>query len=774
MNTMHPLCLAENMITGNGYRISVLTDRLIRLEYQPESLFNDEATQIVLNRDFPVVSYTCEKTDGRLVIETDFLRLSYDEQPFSDAGLMIEIKRSGRVWHFTKDRENFANLGGTARTLDDTDGLIRPEPGLFSYLGWSKLDDSASALITADGIRERDTEEIDIYFFGYENDYLGCLRDFYHLCGHTPMIPRFALGNWWSRYYKYTEESYMALVEAFERENVPLSVAVIDMDWHLVQIDPKYGHGWTGFTWNPEFFPDYRRFLRRLHEHHLAVTLNLHPAHGIRAHEAMYPAVARRLGIDPATEEPARFDLADPAFRDAYFEEVLHPYEEDGVDFWWIDWQQGTRAGSSNIDPLWLLNHFHYHDQERQNRRPMIFSRYAGPGSHRYPVGFSGDTHATWESLEIQPWFTSTASNIGYGWWSHDIGGHMHGSKNEERLVRWVQYGVFSPIMRLHSTNNDFFAKEPWKLDEPYRRIVDEMLRLRHRLIPYLYTMCYLAWKEDLPLIRPVYYHHADDRAAYEVRNEYYFGTELLVGAITEPMDPELRMASVSVLIPEGRWYDILTGQAYEGRSRRKLYRRLDSIPVLLKAGGILPLAAASGDLSATEVPKSMDLYVGAGASGSFTLYEDDGVSNDYLEGAGAFTLIEAVYSESEGETVITIHPVKGDSRWTPVSRTWNVHLLGAGHNGEASVQTISVDAAEGGRIVFRHGRLAQTDKKQALFDLLDYVWTSMDTKLRIYQLYREAADDREFLRALDDIEAPEQLKDAITELFEDGTDSKE
>ena len=107
----------------------------------------------------------------------------------------------------------------------------------------------------------------------------------------------------------------------------------------------------------------------------------------------------------------------------------------------------------------------------------MTFSRYAGPGSHRYPVGFSGDTVVTWESLQFQPYFTSTASNIGYGWWSHDIGGHMNGYKDDELEGRWYQLGVFSPINRLHSTKNEFNGKEPWRFKAEVRAAMDDFLR---------------------------------------------------------------------------------------------------------------------------------------------------------------------------------------------------------------------------------------------------------------------------------------------------------
>ena len=187
-----------------------------------------------------------------------------------------------------------------------------------------------------------------------------------------------------------------------------------------------------------------------------------------------------------------------------YFELVHHPLERQGVDFWWIDWQQGSNSGVEGLDPLWMLNHYHYLDNCRNGNRGMIFSRYAGPGSHRYPVGFSGDTIISWDSLDFQPYFTANASNIGYGWWSHDIGGHMLGVKDDELAVRWLQLGVFSPILRLHSSCSEFNGKEPWRYDRVAEQVMKEFLRLRHKLIPYLYTMNVRASVESIPLMQPM------------------------------------------------------------------------------------------------------------------------------------------------------------------------------------------------------------------------------------------------------------------------------
>ncbi len=158
------------------------------------------------------------------------------------------------------------------------------------------------------------------------------------------------------------------------------------------------------------------------------MSLNVHPAEGVHAHEERYAGDRRAAWASTPTRSCRSLRPDRPAtFLEAYFEELHHPLEDEGVDFWWLDWQQGGVTRIPGLDPLWLLNHFHYLDSGRDGRRPLTFSRYAGVGSHRYPIGFSGDTVITWASLDFQPYFTATASNVGYGWWSHDIGGHFFG-----------------------------------------------------------------------------------------------------------------------------------------------------------------------------------------------------------------------------------------------------------------------------------------------------------------------------------------------------------
>ena len=514
----------------------------------------------------------------------------------------------------------------------------------------------------------------DLYFFGYGHNYKEALNDFYRLCGKTPMLPRFALGNWWSRYYKYTEESYMELMERFERENLPFTVAVIDMDWHLVDIDPKYGSGWTGYTWNREFFPDPERFLRRLHEKGMRTTLNVHPAEGVQAHEEMYQEMAEVMGVDVEAEDPVLCDPASPEFMEAYFQYLHHPREKEGVDFWWIDWQQGSNCKIEGLDPLWIFNHFHFLDSKRNGKRPMTFSRYAGPGSHRYPIGFSGDTVITWESLDFQPYFTNTAANIGYGWWSHDIGGHMLGYKNDEMTARWTQYGIFSPIMRLHSSSSEFNGKEPWRFKKEAELAMGEALRMRHAMIPYLYTMNYRSYQKNLPVNLPMYYEYPEEKKAYEVENQFLFGTEMIVAPVTQPRVSGLNVAKVTVWLPEGIWYDIFTGTMYRGGRMMDMYRTIDSIPVLAKAGGILPFTDEISGVQASHNPNTLRIKVFAGADGSFELYEDDNETCLYEEGHCVIT--EMRYNENE-EAVFMMLPSKGEISLIPQKRSYQVEMTG-------------------------------------------------------------------------------------------------
>ncbi len=640
----------EAQVVGEYYRFTLLTEHILRMEYDPEGKFEDRPSQTVLNRFLPAPRFHVKDKDGVLEIDTAEYHLTYhhkENTPFDKGNLVIQAKNGytsyGNIWRFGElsygNPPKDDNLLGTTRTLDRSDGAVPLSHGLMDRAGKSFFDDSETALLEEDGSfspRREGTQ--DVYYVCCQHSFAETLSDFYQITGAPPMLPRYALGNWWSRWWKYTEESYTKLMDDYKAIGAPFTVAVLDMDWHITEPDPKYGSGWTGFTWNRKLFPDPARFLGALHQRGLRVTMNLHPAEGVRAFEEAYPAMAEAMGVDTEKEEPVGFDFTSPRFVDAYFEKLLRSHEDMGVDFWWMDWQQGTKSAVKGLDPLWLLNHYHYLDQTARGKRGLLLSRYAELGSHRYPVGFSGDTAVTWETLDFQPYFTATATNAGFPWWSHDIGGFHFGTREPELFCRWLQLGVFSPIVRLHSTRNEFLSKDPRTFGKAAQENICFHLRLRHHLIPYIYSEIYRQHTEHKALIRPLYYHFADTPAAYTCPNEYFFGSELIACPITTPASQETERGKVKVWIPEGVHTDIFSGKTYLGPRTTTLYRKVDEIPVLARPGAILPLAVMEDGDNSVENPKEMEILVFPGNSGSYTLFEDDGESDAFRDGKQFFT----------------------------------------------------------------------------------------------------------------------------------------
>ena len=774
------------IIQGEKYRFTVLTEEMIRLEYCEDGKFEDRATQCVIDRKFKVPEYQVIENEESLEIITDKIHLVYNKQKFTDYGLSVQVRGNisvyHSIWHFG---EEATDLRGTARTLDEADGAIELEHGIISRFGYGILDDSRSLVITEDGwVEPRKEDCIDIYFLGYGHEYEHCLKDYYHLTGKTPLLPRYALGNWWSRFYRYNDQEYKALMTRFEKEEIPFSVSVIDMDWHLVDIDPKYGSGWTGYTWNKELFPDPKEFMTWLHDHGLKVTLNVHPAGGVQAHEEKYKEMAEAMGRDWEKEEPVNFDVTDQKFLKAYFEYLHHPNEEEGVDFWWLDWQQGGLSKIPGLDPLWMLNHYHYLDSGRRGKRRLTFSRYAGMGSHRYPVGFSGDTIISWESLAFQPYFTANASNVGYGWWSHDIGGHMKGYRDEELSTRWIQFGVFSPIMRLHSSNSAFTGKEPWNYNAVSENIMKRYLKLRHEMIPYLYTMNYHASHDGQPLIRPMYYLEPEQPEAYEVPNEYYFGTELVVCPITEPTDKAAGTACVKAWIPEGKWYDIFSGLKYDGGRMLELYRSLEDIPVLAKEGAIIPLTDLTEYTNSVENPKELAVKIVPGKKNAFILMEDTGDTCEDKEENWAQTKLEWI-----NENEFIIHPANGNLDVIPKRRTWKMEFYGIADVDNLEV-TVGGKAIETERIYdekrhicqvnipetevteqitisFSKGYLLRENNKPAeIFALLYQAKIEYEVKEKIYGYMKEGKTSSEMLGIIQAMHLPDSVCGMLSEVL--------
>ena len=766
----------ENQIyIGDYYRVTVLTSRLIRVEYSAEKKFVDLASYAVWFRKFNDVQFSVTEQGPTAVVETDDVKFFINKN--NGKPLFVEIKESGRKIKC----DNKGNFKGTCRTLDMTFGKTKLTDGLITKNGVYVLDDSNSVLIDENGnFQPREGNNKDLYIFAYEKNYRETIKAFYKISSPTPLIPRFALGVWWSRYHAYTQKEYLDLMARFKAENIPLTVATVDMDWHWVKdIEKKFGvkyGGWTGYSWNTELFPNYKEFLQELKEDNLHVTLNLHPADGVHSYEDMYEDMAKAVGIDPKTKEKVKFQCGSNDFWNAYFDVLHKPYEKDGVDFWWIDWQQGKKSDVKGLDPLNALNHYHYYDNAENGDIPLVLSRYAGIGSHRYPLGFSGDTAINWKVLDFQPYFTANAANVAYTWWSHDIGGHHMGYRDDDLYMRWLQFGVFSPIMRLHSTAIELLGKEPWKYRSDIYSCAKEWLNLRHRLIPYIFTMDYRNHKNGIALCEPMYYAYPNDDNAYNVPNQYMFGSELMVCPITAKQNKKTNFGEVKAWLPKGRWTDIFTGQSYNGDKVVTLHRDLNSIPVLAKEGAILPFAQSKSN--DTSNPDELEIWIYSG-NNSFTLYEDNG-KTDY-ENHNAKTTFSVSFDEAGKQLTFSVHNPVGDTSVIPQNRKLRlvfkdlqVNQLACSdyeimiENGNAVIEISDFTPESNVEIKLENAEIKKTEslKEQVIYILSR--WQERTVKKAVAYKPFEKAETREEIRiALKKAKLPKAVSAAVEEWIE-------
>ncbi len=674
-------------------RFTVLTPELIRMEWAADGRFEDHASFVFINRRLPVPKFEVSKMRSgsaqTLAIETSALTLNYapkSDGRFAANSLSITLTVDGKKVTWQPGAIDPGNLKGTTRTLDGALGDKTKEPigyGFISRSGWAVEDDSTRPLFDSADFRFLQGENSpwpwvierpagarqDLYFFGYGHNYRKALGDYVRVAGRIPLPPRFAFGAWWSRYWAYSDQEIEEIIRSFHENDTPLDVFVIDMDWHINNEQLKamgekdqsdHTLGWTGYTWNKLLFPDPSQFLARLHADGLKTSLNMHPASGVQPWEDAYPAMAKAMGIDPASKKYVPFDITDKKYATNYMDLLHHPLEKQGIDFWWLDWQQEPTTKLPNVNPTWWLNYVHFTDQQREGKRPLLFHRWGGLGNHRYQIGFSGDTVSVWDSLAFQPWFTATAANVGYAYWSHDIGGHMPGAVDPELYTRWVQFGAFSPILRTHTTKNPDSERRIWAYPEPFSSILRSTFQLRYALQPYIYTEARKTYDTGVAFFRPLYYDWPEDNEAYSSKNEYLFGDQMLAAPVVAPADKTSGLATEHVWLPEGDWIEWPTGKNLTGPASFDRSFAIDQTPVYIKAGAIVPMQPPMLYTGQKPVdPLIVNVWpLKPGTTSSYAVYEDSGVAEDYQRGVFARTPIKATQT---GDTLsVEIGPIEG------------------------------------------------------------------------------------------------------------------
>ena len=658
------------VLKGTKYRITVLSDILVRLEYSENGTFEDRPTTFAWKRNFPSPQYQVKESSTHLEITTSHFKLTYKkEAPFlgsamnPTSNLKIELVGTDRTWYF--HHPEVRNFGAPGMGFDLETSKNKFRKGLFSPDGFASVDDSNSLAIDAGGDLVARNPETDLYVFLYHNDFTTCLKDYYQLTGSPALLPRYAFGNWWSRNITYNDKSLKELVDTFREKEIPLSVLVLNEDWHLKkEIKKKEIH--SGFTFNKNLFAAPYNMIQYLHSKGIRLGLNVNPEQGIFDTEEYYQKALTYLPADEHGVIP--FDVYNPKFIDVYLKLFVHPLDALGIDFYWIDYQN-----KEAWNKLWVLDHYHFNDMKRDyKRRPMILTRNPLVAAHRYPVLYSGQTIVSWETLKQIPFYNSSATNIGVNYWSHDIGGFHKGIEDNELYTRFVQLGAFSPILKFGSEKGKYYKREPWKWSVKTYKIVKDYLELRHRMIPYLYAEGYKYHKYGMPLLQPIFYKYPEMYDDNNYRNEYYLGTELFVCPIISKKDYDMNRVIHKFYMPDGIWYDFFTGKKFPGGKNYVSFFKDQDYPVFAKTGAIIPFGNQD-DLNDTTPPKNMEIHIFPGKDNQYNLYEDDGVSDLYRKGYYLLTSIE--YNYLPNNYTVIIRSVEGKSGIIPERRNYKIRF---------------------------------------------------------------------------------------------------
>lgn len=594
------------VIRGNTYRFTVLTPRLIRIEYSKTGAFEDRATSLVVNRKFSDFDFTAGGEDPALIIKTEYFTLTYvKERPMTMGNLKIVLNGLDKEWY--PGNKEVRNVGSIGYSLDYLENSLKLNKGLYSLDGFAVIDDSKSLIIDNEVFYSRPADTFDIYVFAYRTDLGLCLQDYFNLTGYPPMIPRYSLGCWWYKNDMYNMYNIDDIIKKFDDNKIPLSVFLLGNKWH---------NNILNFSYDPSLFdvralPDYYKSKKQV----FGLTIN--PELPLNNLDPLYNIVMKYI---PINNNYLGFYPFSNSTINVYLNVVVSTLLNTGIKFFNIDYNN-----QNDLTGLFLLNHYHY-VVGNLNERGIILSRNPGVAPHRYPIIYSGKTRVGWDTLKNLPAYNNSASNLGVSWHAHAIGGYYGGIEDDELFIRYIQFGVFSPIFILAGEAGKFYKREPWKWDSIKLGVIREYMCLRNKLVPYIYNEGYIYHKYGVPLIQPLYYKYPKIYDEPNYVNQYFFGSKIMISPIIKKKNYEMNRVVQRVFIPNGVWYDYNSGKKFVGNKYYTGFYKENDYPIFIKEGSIIPMSLDDN----TDVPKNMELEVFPaenGLFGSYELYEDDGIS---------------------------------------------------------------------------------------------------------------------------------------------------
>lgn len=596
----------KNIITGDKYRFSILSPRLIRIEYNKDNKFENRATSLVVKRNFGSTNFTVEQTELSLTITTEYFTLTYVKgTPMNSKNLKVKVNGTDREWY--PSHKEIRNLGSINYSLDYLENNLKLDKGLYSFDGFATLDDSTNLVLENDNFIPREPT-YDMYLFVYNKDLGLCLQDYFNLTGYPPMIPRYTLGTWWYKNDPYNMYDIDNILKEFYDNHLPISVFLLGDKWH--NREENFAYDRTLFDTN--ILNKYYKSKR------VKFGLTINPELPIYPKDPLFNTLSN--AINNYDNKYLSFIPLNNNTISVYLNTVISNLKSTGINIFNIDYNN-----EKDKQGLFLLNHYHY-VIANLNEVGVILSRNPGIAPHRYPIIYSGQTRVSWDTLKVLPTYNNSAANLGITWHAHAIGGYYGGIEDDELYLRYIQFGVFNPIFILAGDTGKYYKREPWKWNQLNLSVIRTYMQLRNKLIPYIYNEGYNYHEYGVPLIQPLYYKYPKIYDEPNYVNQYFFGSRIMISPIIKKKNIEMNRVVQRIFIPSGTWYDYFSGKKFAGNKYYVNFYKDEDYPIFVKEGSIIPMSLDD----TSDLPRNMEIQIFPAENGlysSYELYEDDGIS---------------------------------------------------------------------------------------------------------------------------------------------------
>jgi len=711
---------------GTGtLKVQVCSDSVIRVLYSPTATFSKREDYVVTKESWPAAQWAMQSTDDAVTLTTSLLKVTVTRKDgainYAEVhgdSLLQESSRSMTPEKVngedTYRAESFVNIYGSREALY---GLGQHQAGVWNYRGESidiSQDNSNIAvplMLSSKGygifwnntsrgrfnnrfanylyISSEVADVIDYYFlYGPEFDKI--IAGYRDLTGQAPMFGKWAYGFWQCKNRYKSQDEILGVARKYRELHIPVDNIVQDWFWWN-----RKGE----FVFNKNY-PDPKAMVDQLHNENFHLMISIWPFfepgsanYDYMQNKGWFVDKFKYAKPPYHTNSMAVYDATSPAARKYYWDEVNRGLFSIGLDAWWMDTTEPETegqeenillnhklaAGSGNryVNAYPLLDTQAVYQGQRSSsdkKRVFILSRSAFAGSQRNGVtAWSGDINSDWLSYRRQVPAGLNFALSGIPYWTTDIGGFVFGNTTDpafrELFIRWFQYGTFNPILRVHGTRHPD-ENELWSYGPDAQTILANFDRLRYRMLPYIYSLAWKTTSEAYTPMRPLVMDFRTDSRAQDTGDQFMFGPAFLVNPVTDPA-----ATTRQLYLPVATWYDFWTGSAVEGGQTISAIAPLDRLPLYVRAGSILPLGP--DEEWSTEKPADpIELRIYRGASGDFTLYEDENDNYDYEK--GAYATIPLHWDDAT--RTLTIGDRKGQFPGMLENRAFRVVFVGENH----------------------------------------------------------------------------------------------